>query len=194
MKNFVFFFIMVVLSLLKGYAQPSTAQWAVKGVKGMNLILKNDRQLKTNLFNLKYMGVLQTRNKAPYYILSGRGCNECGANLSIYIWSQSDGPMLPEGKQLRYAYPGKENDYETGKAVFESRMFYSDCSGYSNSVVWLQRSLNKKNKWVEDMFLVSVKNDKLVETRVAKVNKSAKAMILSATCKELPGIDVSTEL
>jgi len=174
-------------------SKPDQSIWIVTGVKGKNLILKNGRQLKTSLFDLKYIGALQTQKKAPYYILSGRGCHGCDANISIYIWSPSDGPMLDDSRQPRYTYPGKEKDYETGKPIFESRMFYSDCNVYGNSVIWLQRTLNDKGKWIEDMFVVSLKTDKLQETLITKQFKSSKSTFLSTTCKELPGIDVSSE-
>lgn len=201
MKDYTCFFSLLVIVLcsfkeamqVKQNVKPDLSKWVVTGVKGKNLILKNGRQLKTSLFDLKYIGTLQTQNKAPYYIISGRGCHGCDANISIYIWSPSDGPMLDESRQTRYAYPGKEKDYETSKRIFESRMFYGGCNSYGNSVVWLQRALNEKGKWVEDIFVVSLKNDMLQETLISKPFKGSKSALLSATCKELPGIDVSSE-
>ena len=67
-----------------------------------------DRGFKTTLYHLKVIGELTTVRKLPYYILSGIGCHECDANVSIYIHSPSNGPMKNEAEQKRFDYPGRE--------------------------------------------------------------------------------------
>src|SRR5690348_1105894 len=65
-----------------------------KGENGMGILdLPNGSKFQTTLYGLAVMGRLHATNKLPYYVLSGVGCQECDANVSIYIHSPSDGPM-----------------------------------------------------------------------------------------------------
>jgi hypothetical protein len=167
--------------------------WGVVKVEGKELLLNNGKRLKTSLFNLKYIGQLQTKSKAPYFILSGRSCTNCDENISIYIWCPSNGVMLANGKQPRYSYPGKEKDYATNEIVYENRMFYGSCSTYKNSVIWIQRSLNGKKVWENSVFIVTVVNDKLQEIKLPKSNQINGFLNKESNCKELPGIVTTTE-
>src|ERR1700756_200051 len=107
-----------------------------------DLILPDGSKFRTTLYELKVIGQLPTAKKLPYFILSGRGCNECDANTSIYVHSPSDGPMKNEGKQPRFPYPGRLSDNEADQLVYESRMFYGNClPDYANAVVWFERGL-----------------------------------------------------
>ena len=167
--------------------------WSVVKVEGKELILSSGKRLKTSLFDLKYIGVLQTIDKAPFYILSGRSCSNCDENISIYIWSPDNGPMLSNGKQPRYSYPGKEKDYATNELIFENRMFYNCHSPYENSIIWVQRSLNDKNVWENSVFIVSVVSNQLHETKISKSTKIDEFVSGKGNCKELPGIETTSE-
>ena len=83
-------------------------------LNGTTLEWADGRQFVTTLFDAKIVGQLQTTKKQPYLILTGRGCEECDANISIYIHSPSDGPMKGESSQTRYSYPGRVRDYSDG--------------------------------------------------------------------------------
>jgi len=172
--------------------KPDSSNWYFDKIIGQTIYFKFNKQFKTNLYDLKYIGQLKTKSKAPYLILSGRNCNECDENISIFIHSPSDGPMKNEARQTRYSYPGKELDYATNKLIFESRMFYGDCLNNKNeSVVWLQKNLNEKGVFENELLTVEVINDSLKET--SKKVDSLNFEKYIPKCKELPGTSMTSE-
>ena len=80
-----------------------TAQGADYGV----LKYGKGRTFHTGVFGPKYIGLLPAKGKAPYLVFSGRSCDECDANRTIYIHSPDDGPMLGGERDPRYTYPGQ---------------------------------------------------------------------------------------
>jgi hypothetical protein len=66
------------------------SEWLFDKVDGSKLVFKDEQIFETNLFELAYIGQVSIDSKAPYLIFSGRDCNECDANISIYVHSPSD--------------------------------------------------------------------------------------------------------
>lgn len=166
-------------------------QWVFDQIKGQTIYFKNGKQFTTNLFNLHYIGQLNTENKDPYLIISGTNCNECDENLSVFIHFPSDGPMQSEAEQTRYNYPGNERDYMNGQLNFSARMFYGNCDPNNRSVVWLQKSLNDNAAFEYAIFKVEVVDDRLQESMKRIDLKTYKSF--RPLCHELPGIDVTSE-
>jgi Carboxypeptidase regulatory-like domain len=161
------------------------------------LELPDGARFKTALYELRVIGQVKTTRKLPYYVLSGRGCQECDASTSIYIHSPSDGPMKNEGEQRRFAYPGKETSYEDGSPLYEARMFFGDCiSSRPNAVVWFERSLGDDKKWHDGVLLAEVKGDDLVvgelKGELPKVSE-ARDSVKNGRCQEVAGIDGPSE-
>src|SRR5712691_10681761 len=46
----------------------------------------NGKRFQTGLFQVQFQGLLPTSG-TPYLVLSGRGCTECDANITLYILS-----------------------------------------------------------------------------------------------------------
>jgi hypothetical protein len=161
------------------------------------LELSDGSMFKTALYGMKTIGQLRTDKKVPYFILSGRTCTECDENTSIYIHSPRDGPMKNEAEQRRFSYPGKETNYEDGSPLHVGRMFFGDClASHPNAVVWFERSLGEDRKWHEDVFLAEVKGDNLTTEELhGKLPKPSEAQdsVRTGRCRELPGIDRSSE-
>lgn len=161
------------------------------------LELPDGSKFSTSLYQPKVIGQLRTARKMPYYILSGRGCQECDANTSIYIHSPSDGPMKDEGGQARFAYPGREVSYEDSKPVYEARMFFGDCvAGHPVAAVWFQHFLADDRQWHNSVFVAEVKDDSLVSKELAgqvpKISEAEEA-VAKGHCQEVPGTEQSTE-
>ena len=161
------------------------------------LELPDGSKFTTTLYELKVVGQLRTARKLPYYILSGRGCQECDANTSIYLHSPSDGSMKGSGDQTRFAYPGREVNYEDGSPVYEARMFFGDCvARHPNAVIWFERSLGDDNQWHAGVLLAEVKNDNLVyeqpKTELPRLDEALEA-VRRGQCQELPGAARSSE-
>jgi hypothetical protein len=160
-------------------------------VDGINIMYNGDEKFNTGLYDLEDIGQLATKNKLPYLILSGRDCRDCDENISIYIISPSDF-LLNVREKPRYSYPGKEIDYATNKLVFESRMFYGNCSFSENSVIWLQRNFSN-NAWDTSLFVVKVFNDTLNEAKIVNPYEIQNALNKLSSCKELRGIENTIE-
>jgi hypothetical protein len=159
--------------------------------------LPDGTKFRTTLYELKVIGQIHTNRKLPYFILAGRGCEECDANTSIYIHSPSDGPMKHEGEQTRFPYPGRQKDYETGQFVYEARMFYGNCAErYPNAVLWFERSLGADRKWHQDVVVARVKDDQItteqLQRGLPKVS-DLEGVLRTGQCHELPGVDGYTE-
>jgi hypothetical protein len=177
--------------MVETHTPPDDNTWIFDKVVDKTIYFKFNKKFTTNLYDLKYIGQLTTKNKAPFLILSGRGCDECDANISIYIHSPSDGPMKDESAQPRYGYPGKEIDYANGDLISESRMFYGDCLNNRNSVIWLQKTLMENGKFESSIFSAEIVDGKLKET--SKVVDSLSLKNYIPKCKELPGTKFTSE-
>jgi hypothetical protein len=168
-------------------------EWQFEKVDGSTIFFKNGQKVKTTLFDLRYIGQLATKHKAPYLILSGRSCTACDENISIYIYSPSDGEMKSGGKQPRYSYPGKEMDYMTKELIFESKMYYGNClNPETPSVIWVDRTLNGKN-WDNSLFILSIENDDIHEKEIKNENEIKQLLSKVIKCKELPGTIMTSE-
>jgi len=169
--------------------------WEFAKVEGRNIVFKDGSKYHTNVFDLQYIGQLRTSRKAPYLILAGRKCQACDESISIYIQSPSDGPMKADGEDIRYSYPGKEFDYETKKIDSETRMFYGSCSDSGEcSVIWYQRELDDKGKWEESIYSIRVRDDQLIEEKTSDAKRIIQILDrVIRNCKELPGVDVTSE-
>jgi hypothetical protein len=155
------------------------------------LDLPDGSRFQTNLYDLKVIGQLHTVHKLPYYVMSGVGCQECDANVSIYIHSPSDGPMKNEGSQPRFDYPGRTLSREDRGVISDARVFLGNCIvGHPNAVVWLERSLGDDKQWHESGFVAEIKDDRLVvedfEANAATTNE-AELAVRKSGCRELPG-------
>jgi hypothetical protein len=161
------------------------------------LSLPDGSKFKTTLYNLKVIGQLRTTKKLPYFILAGTTCTECDEKTSIYIHSPSDGPMKNEAEQRRFAYPGRETDYETGQPVYEAKMFIGDClATHPNAVIWFERGIGDDKKWHSGVSVTEVKNDTLVVSQLhgqlPKLPEVQEA-VQHGKCQELPGVDGPSE-
>jgi hypothetical protein len=147
---------------------------------------------------MEVIGQLRTASKLPYYILSGRGCQECDARTSIYIHSPSDGPMKDEGNQARFSYPGRRVSYLDGSSlVYEARMFFGNCAaGHLDAVIWFERFLGDDGQWHDGVFLAEVKDDSLVSGEMARQAPDLREVedaVRRMQCRELQGRDGFSE-
>lgn len=190
-------FILIILTLCAAPAQQTTRKRIVPTTVIGVLTLPDGSKFETTLYNMKIIGRLRTTKKLPYFILAGTTCRECDENTSIYIHSPSDGPMKNEAEQRRFSYPGHEKDYETGRTVYEAKMFFGNClEAYPNAVIWFERSLANDEKWHSIVSVAQVRNDRLLfsqlEDQLPEMAEAQEA-VRNRKCHELPGIDVTSE-
>jgi len=59
--------------------------WILSRIEGQTIFFKNGNKLITDLYNLKFISHFHS-NKTPFFIVSGRNCENCDENISIYIY------------------------------------------------------------------------------------------------------------
>jgi hypothetical protein len=151
----------------------------------------NGSQFQTGIYKPKLIAQLPVAGKEPFLVFSGRGCEECDANTSIYIHSPANGPM--QGRELdpRYTYPGNYFDYETGQLVERVRMFVGQCFRPTESVaIWFSNSKLENGKWERSVFLVQIEDGQLIARLAPKPFPTVAAVgaaVSAGTCREVQG-------
>lgn len=154
--------------------------------------LSDGTSFSVPLERLKPIAILRTPSNEPRFLMSGADCTECDMNISIYVLK----PMDQSGLLPRSEYPGKLKDYETGKLVQKTRMFYGQCLTENDSVVWSMDYVGEDSKWHHQDSTMLMENDKLEVKELPKSRfklKSVLEKVSSGVCKELNGIDGMTE-
>jgi hypothetical protein len=169
--------------------------WTFEKVQGSKLIFKGGQTFETNLFELEYIGQVSADKKAPFLIFSGRDCDECDANISIYIHSPSDGRLVVDHGQNRYQYPGTEKDFETDSVLYISRAFYGQVLEDINGVIWYENRLFENGKMGRFVFLSRIDNGSLKDTTYEDTGKLDHTIILKnkGLCMEIKGREYTSE-
>jgi hypothetical protein len=162
------------------------------------IVLPDSSRFRTTLFDLRVIGQLPVAGRQPYYVMAGRSCVDCGANIALYVHSPSDGPMRVEAEQPRYPYPGREVFYDDGTPQYEARTFFGDCAAtYPNAVIWYQRRRIDADQWQASVLVLQAGGDGLravlLERDLPDVAEAV-AAVRAGRCREIRGIDRSSEL
>jgi hypothetical protein len=191
------YFFLITISFLFGIKfsnAQSSNDWVFKKVAGSKLLFKNGKNLETKLFELKYIGQIPTKNSAPYFIFSGRDCNECDENISIYVHSPSNGNLRVENGGNRYRYPGTEKDYATGKIVYNTRAFYGQILKGLFGIIWYQKELTDDGKMKPSVFFCQIENGTKKEIPSFKGNLSETVDLMKrGDCTEIQGLNFTSE-
>jgi hypothetical protein len=170
-------------------------QWIFDKVEGSVLKFKGGKAFNTNLFELKYIGQVENDNKAPFLIFSGRDCDECDANISLYIHSPANGKLNVANGENQYGYPGTERDFENKSLLYKARAFYGDVMPNIKGVVWYQELAMVNGKFKKSLFLVKL--DGVVKKEVVLKNtgqlQSTLGLLAQGRCKEIKGHDYLSE-
>ena len=161
------------------------------------IVLPDSSRFRTTLFDLRVIGRLPNAGRQPSYVMSGRSCVDCDANLGLYVHSPSDGPMRIGAEQPRYPYPGREMFYDDGTPQYEARAFFGDCAAaYPNAVIWYQRRRIEADQWRSSVLVVQSGGDGIRRIELERVLPDvaeAVAAIRAGRCREIPGIDRASE-
>ena len=154
--------------------------------------LSNGASFSVPLERLKLIAILRTPTGVPRLLMSGADCTECDMNTSIYVLK----PIDQSGMMPRSEYPGKLKNYETGKLVQKTRMFYGKCLSSNDSLVWSIDYVGEDNKWHHQDSAMHITDEKLEIKELSATSFNFKSVINqlnSGDCKELSGIDGMTE-
>ena len=173
----------------------SSVKWIFNGINGSTLKFKAGKQFNTNLYELKYLGQVENGHKAPFLIFSGRGCDECDENISIYIHSPSDGNLNVQDGKNRCEYPGTEKDYESDSLVYKARAFFGEVLPGIKGVVWYQQQLMEDNSLQNSVYLVNL-NKGITKDPVIRYTDGVKLtlqLLKKGHCQEIKGLDYKSE-
>jgi hypothetical protein len=185
-------------SILKEKVQStnqSESNWRFKKIEGSKIVFENGRTIETKLFNLEYIDQIEVVNKDPYFIFSGVDCDNCDANVSIYIHSPSDGQLIVDQGKNKYSYPGKEFDYLTDSLIYECRVFYGQVLPINKGVIWYQRTYLKDKVWENSIFIVDLTGMTKVHRFLDDNDLLQQTLLLynEGLCKEIEGLNYSSE-
>ena len=102
-----------------------------------------------------------------------------------------DGVLNVDLSGERFTYPGKYRDYLTKQLVEKTRMFYGKCHEDGPALLWLSEYRTDKG-WVKEEYLL-VFRDEGVEHRYNQARQPSVYFIKNAECREVPGVDLTTE-
>lgn len=171
------------------------ADWKLDKVKGGKLLFTNGEIFETKLFDLEYVGQISNENKLPYLIFSGRDCENCGANISLYVHSPSDGQLIVGDGQNAFSYAGTTSDYESGSTISKTRVFYGQVLGDLEGVIWYDSTLTDDNSWSATTYLCYKSDGRLKDSTITDYSNIDKTLTLKTKglCKEIAGKKFTSE-
>lgn len=176
--------------------EPEYDTWTLAKVDGTKLVFNEGPVFDTELQELEYIGQVDIDKKAPFLIYSGRDCDECDANIAIYFHSPRSGQLNVSNGENRYAYPGKERDYENGSLLYEARAFYGEVFNGVEGVVWFQKTLMEDNTFQNSIYLAKIDGEKIVTEEVENLDKRLNetlALNKAGKNKEIKGKEYTSE-
>jgi hypothetical protein len=193
MLNFNRLYWLIIFSLLSCSSRNNT--WLFSKVDSSRLLFTNGHAVETNLFDLQYIGQIPLNTKEPLFIFSGRDCQGCDENISIYMHSPSDSPLDVEAGKNRYHYPGKESDYETDSLFYTSRAFYGQVLKNTIGVIWYENRLLENGHWDQDVFLSRMDHDIQKDTIYYNQGdlKQTLDLVKQGLCREIEGRQYKSE-
>lgn len=160
------------------------------------VLFGNGKRLVIPLVNAKAISVLKGADETYFLFASGTDCWHCDENISLRFY-KLDGQPLTEAKK-RYSYPGRLYDYLDPKSLQQkTRAFFGSCLNDSNDVViWFVKYLGEDSKWhtSNEVARLSKSGDELAELNPKDASlASVLSVVKRGVCKELPGVDGTTE-
>lgn len=150
---------------------PEYDTWSFDRVDRNSLVFKEGPIFETKLYELEYIGQIDIDRKAPFLIFSGRYCDECDANISVYFHSLRNGYLNVNHGENRYQYPGMERDYETDSLLYQARAFFGEVFDGVKGMVWFQTTLMEDNSLQNSIYLAKIDSEKVVAEEVKNFDK-----------------------
>ena len=174
----------------------------IKEIDSINRIKNYDRNslLDTiNLYDKRFVAEIELTDNT-WYIISGRPCENCDANINLYIFPKT--PKLLSTESLiknndNFSYPGAEYGFMSDSIVYEANTFYGKClDEFDEVIIWVQRSLNDQGKLVESAYMIELFNDKALPSRpelTQSLLDQIDKFFERGNCLEIGGISRSSE-
>jgi hypothetical protein len=145
------------------------------------------RSIKTNLYDLTYLGTLRPADKGlPYFLFSGKPCQNCLDDRAIFS-------VRPNGeKHNSFVFPGKIIDPKTKALVLESRAFFGKCLPRKGDVyvVFQREKIDRRRFLQPSVFIAEAASDHLEEVLLERRLPSIRTtlqMVKKGSCREVQG-------
>ncbi len=177
-------------------AKPDLSTWTFNKVVNKKLVFKEGFSFDTELYNLEYLGQINTAGNAPFLIYAGRECDDCDVNTSLYFHSPRTGKLNVSAGANRYAYPGRERDLETDSLIYEARAFYGEVLKGTKGIIWFQQTLIEDNTFQKSVYLARITDDKITGEELKDYDilfKETAALHKKKKNKEINGKEFTSE-
>ena len=185
-------------------AEPARDPWQLVGVdrvprseptigdfEDVTVRFANGRSYKVPLYRTEPVAILRGEGGVPYLLAVGADCVMCDEHNTLRFFVLGEKELVASRK--RHSYPGTLKDYESLELVSKTRAFYGRClTDKSDVVVWFTEYLGEDDKWHKASTVARVSKGGEVETEGASFKVVSDRTKMGA-CKELPGIDGTTE-
>ncbi len=95
----------------------------------------------SDLVDRKDLGNVTGMDGHSYVVRSGRYCDACDAEISLYLFDAAQGePKVNDGANARM-HPGTARDGETGEPYYEARTFFGEVLQGVPGVIWYERAM-----------------------------------------------------
>jgi len=209
MKCLVAFACIMLTSAAGAESEGPSDTWQIAGVEHFTekqqtqgdvertvVLFTNGRRLKIPLYNSEPISIIRGADGSIVLLARGTACVECDERFGLRFF-ELDGTEL-KGVNSRHTYPGRQYDYMDPTSLQQTtRTFYGRCIAEPNDVVvWFIEYLGEDLKWYSSNSVARVAKggETLVKLRPADGSlASVLAAVASGGCKELVGIDGTTE-
>lgn len=183
----------VLLLLLSGCSEPAPERTKEPSNAREERIVEEDPNWLDNLHEVEVLGELPARNKSAFKVMRARGCTECDANLSIYVYSPSDGPVGPEHEQVRYPYPGALIDPFEGDTLMRTRTFLGEIAPDMQGLWWHLEQPDEHGQWYAITYLLATVGDTIQGFSEGPSLAQMEAWTAEGRVQELTGMDQVAE-
>jgi len=145
------------------------------------------KPLKTNLFDLNYLGTLQgPEGDWPYFLFTAKPCQNCLDDRAIYALR----PL--NEKPSSYVFPGRVIDSKKRVLVFVSQAFFGKCLLKKGNVfvIFQKEKIDRRRSLQPSVLIAEPAQDHLQETLLERhfpAIKTTLQFVKKGVCHEVPG-------
>lgn len=179
-------------SYLRAYA----GNWDIAGINDSVISFRNGVSITTSLYDVHFVGRLQSEKNSMLLIFSGKDCRDCCSPNAIFLYSPTDKKVIEPG-YAPYDYPGTEYSPGDSTVVYTSRMFYGRVlPSVPNGIIWYQEMLGDDGNYMRSVYLVRLDKNRMKEELILENPPPIEEtlyLLQANQCHELGGVDYISE-
>jgi hypothetical protein len=141
-----------------------------------------------NIKDIKLLGSVESETNT-WFIIEGNISDPTYEDTGIFLYPENKDGIPDSLLKHKYSYAGEEYSPEDS-LVYESRVFFGECSPLSkSSIIWYQREL-KENSWDTSVFVVDLDHRIPLSGFISKSRINLEEILANVqrkVCKEIPG-------